>query len=90
MAEWSKAPDSSDSLPVNAGISGHSGPRMWAWVRIPLLTIVFSLKCFLDLNYTVIFDFTLRRCKLKRRKDVFYDSNLSPIATLSHRDILNR
>ena len=27
VAEWSKAPDSS------------SGPRMWAWVQIPLLTV---------------------------------------------------
>ena len=29
VAEWSKAPDSS------------SGPRMWAWVQIPLLTQTF-------------------------------------------------
>ena len=30
VAEWSKAPDSS------------SGPRMWAWVQIPLLTFCFG------------------------------------------------
>ena len=37
MAEWSKAPDSSVSLPEYGHIE-PSGPRMWAWVRIPLLT----------------------------------------------------
>jgi hypothetical protein len=35
MAEWSKAPDSRGILPE------HSGPRMWAWVRTPLLTKTF-------------------------------------------------
>ncbi len=34
VAEWSKAPDSS------------SGPRMWAWVQIPLLTV--RLFCHAD------------------------------------------
>ena len=37
MAEWSKAPDSRLTLPANG--SGCSGPRMRAWVRIPLLTL---------------------------------------------------
>ena len=37
MAERSKAPDSRvKSLPTTT--REHSGPRMWAWVRIPLLT----------------------------------------------------
>ncbi len=37
MAERSKAPDSREqSLPLT--LKEHSGPRMWAWVRIPLLT----------------------------------------------------
>ena len=37
MAERSKAPDSRvTSLPLTT--KEHSGPRMWAWVRIPLLT----------------------------------------------------
>ncbi len=31
VAEWSKAPDSS------------SGPHMWAWVQIPLLTMLFCV-----------------------------------------------
>ena len=40
MAERSKAPDSRvTSLPLKT--KEHSGPRMWAWVRIPLLTKVF-------------------------------------------------
>lgn len=40
MAEWSKAPDSSSNkLPLTE----VSGPRMGAWVRIPLLTDFFSL-----------------------------------------------
>ena len=41
MAEWSKAPDSRAILPE------HSGPQLWAWVRIPLLTktILPSLTC---------------------------------------------
>ena len=34
VAEWSKAPDSS------------SGPRMWAWVQIPLLTHSFDLALY--------------------------------------------
>ena len=40
MAEWSKAPDSRLYL---APLSGAecSGPRMWAWVQIPLLTRIF-------------------------------------------------
>ena len=33
VAEWSKAPDSS------------SGPHMWAWVQIPLLTMLFCVRC---------------------------------------------
>ena len=38
MAEWSKAPDSgSRSLLRLIVAHGRSGPRMWAWVRIPLL-----------------------------------------------------
>ena len=37
VAEWSKAPDS------------RSGPPMWAWVRIPFLTIFFNRdKSFFD------------------------------------------
>ena len=43
MAEWSKAPDSSVSLPEYRHIE-PSGPRMWAWVRIPLLTETFEVK----------------------------------------------
>ena len=40
MAERSKAPDSRvTSLPLKT--KEHSGPRMWAWVRIPLLTRIF-------------------------------------------------
>ena len=40
MAEWSKAPDSRELS--SAFKSGEcSGPRMWAWVRIPLLTHTF-------------------------------------------------
>ena len=40
MAEWSKAPDSSVKAYLRKYVSGVecSGPRMWAWVRIPLLT----------------------------------------------------
>ena len=38
MAERSKAPDSRGET---LSISEHSGPRMWAWVRIPLLTPIF-------------------------------------------------
>ena len=40
MAEWSKAPDSSVQTYLREYVSGvgFSGPRMWAWVRIPLLT----------------------------------------------------
>ena len=37
MAEWSKAPDSR-FIPFSCLMSEFSGPRMWAWVRIPLLT----------------------------------------------------
>ena len=39
MAEWSKAPDSSSRSLLGLIVAhGRSGPRMWAWVRIPLLT----------------------------------------------------
>ena len=43
MAERSKAPDSRGET---LSITEHSGPRMWAWVRIPLLTplLLSSLK----------------------------------------------
>ena len=41
MAEWSKAPDSRMwSFHHHSGW-GLSGPHMWAWVRIPLLTHLF-------------------------------------------------
>ena len=44
MAEWSKAPDSRHSLASFIGsIVENSGPRMRAWVQIPLLT-----KSFVD------------------------------------------
>ena len=39
MAERSKAPDSRD---ITLSNMEHSGPRMWAWVRIPLLTLLFT------------------------------------------------
>ena len=43
MAERSKAPDSRvQSLPLKT--KEHSGPRMWAWVRIPLLTRIFERR----------------------------------------------
>ncbi len=42
MAEWSKAPDSRSYGLAYAMSNGYSGPRMWAWVRIPLLTHTFS------------------------------------------------
>ena len=39
MAEWSKAPDSRCDLASYIGSNhGNSGPRMRAWVQIPLLT----------------------------------------------------
>ena len=42
MAEWSKAPDSRLCLaPLIGSASENSGPRMRAWVQIPLLTIIF-------------------------------------------------
>ena len=42
MAEWSKAPDSRHSLAPSIGSAKeNSGPRMRAWVQIPLLTNYF-------------------------------------------------
>ena len=41
MAERSKAPDSRANSSMR--YVEYSGPRMWAWVRIPLLTKVFDL-----------------------------------------------
>ena len=45
MAEWSKAPDSR-IVPSPHWWWEHSGPRMWAWVRIPLLTGFYFLFVF--------------------------------------------
>ena len=45
MAEWSKAPDSR-IVPSPNRWWEHSGPRMWAWVRIPLLTAFYFLFVF--------------------------------------------
>ena len=43
MAEWSKAPDSRYYLASYIGSTyGNSGPRMRAWVQIPLLTDIFE------------------------------------------------
>ena len=42
MAERSKAPDSRVNLLCKSQQSECSGPRMWAWVRIPLLTNLFQ------------------------------------------------
>ena len=50
VAEWSKAPDSRANLARYAG-SEPSGPRMWAWVRIPPLTLFF----FFSLTYIHFF-----------------------------------
>ena len=60
MAEWSKAPDSRSILPVVNGVE-CSGPRMWAWVRIPLLAKVFSylneaIRCsFVMIRFNTLF-----------------------------------
>ena len=43
MAEWSKAPDSSEMLLSSSRSSGCSGTRMGAWVRIPLRANTFIL-----------------------------------------------
>ena len=44
MAERSKAPDSSiDLLCMNVSRVECSGPLMWAWVRIPLLTYFYFI-----------------------------------------------
>ena len=51
MAERSKAPDSRDSSSMTN--MEYSGPRMWAWVRIPLLTVTFFLFTFLTLLHKV-------------------------------------
>ena len=48
MAERSKAPDSRVRLFPSLE---YSGPRMWAWVRIPLLTMPFS--CHFHFNYQI-------------------------------------
>ena len=43
MAEWSKAPDSS------------SGPRLRAWVQIPLLTVFYNFSFLFLLILDIIF-----------------------------------
>ena len=49
MAEWSKAPDSR-TIPFQLSWWEHSGPQMWAWVRIPLLTAFYSFFVFVNKN----------------------------------------
>ena len=50
MAEWSKAPDSRiASFSYSSGLE-YSGPLMWAWVRIPLLTQFFHFSPFMEPN----------------------------------------
>ena len=68
MAEWSKAPDSSVSLPEYGHIE-PSGPRMWAWVRIPLLTDNFHGK-------TTVFQACLQPADSKKVFVSSEDSNL--------------
>ena len=46
MAERSKAPDSRAALPAPSG-SECSGPRLRAWVQIPLLTCIFFSSVFI-------------------------------------------
>ena len=47
MAEWSKAPDSRLNLTTLIGSTlENSGPRMRAWVQIPLLTKLFFFNLF--------------------------------------------
>ena len=48
VAERSKAPDSREILPE------HSGPLLWAWVRIPPPTKTFNTICEYMLEITVI------------------------------------
>ena len=50
MAEWSKAPDSRHCFGPLIGICENSGPRMRAWVQIPLLTNQFFLIIVPDLS----------------------------------------
>ena len=50
MAEWSKAPDSRLILtPLIGSTSENSGPRMRAWVQIPLLTKLFFFIVYNDM-----------------------------------------
>lgn len=66
MAERSKAPDSREiTLHSSLGECGCSGPRMWAWVRIPLLTNIFRGFCFQD---ALAGDAALVMIKLNERK----------------------
>ena len=66
MAEWSKAPDSR-FIPFSCLMSEFSGPRMWAWVRIPLLT-QFCPFIFADTLYcTVLYHLVMKQIRLMHR-----------------------
>ena len=70
MAEWSKAPDSRIwSFHKGCGW-GLSGPRMWAWVRIPLLTHLF------------LFSSVYVYVSFKKKKDIATAGNRTPINCL--------
>ena len=59
MAERSKAPDSRVTFSAKLWRSECSGPRMWAWVRIPLLTKLFYCLPWLCYHFVQKFDFAI-------------------------------
>ena len=59
MAERSKAPDSRETFSAKLWRSECSGPRMWAWVRIPLLTKLFYCLPWLCYHFVQKFDFAI-------------------------------
>ena len=54
MAERSKAPDSRLIAFPSHNVSGRSGLRMEAWVRIPLLTMSLFMTIFLSVSIAVL------------------------------------
>ena len=60
---------------IDPSLTEHSGPRMRAWVRIPLLTILFSYVYFRNvklLSYNNTKDFANTNYYKSFKRDIFY------------------
>ena len=89
MAEWSKAPDSRKSFLRSQWDLEISGPLMWAWVRIPLLTLFSSIKIIFNNEKTKLRQRGIEPRSTAWKATMLTITPLTPLAFLGHKTRTN-